>query len=145
MLKTSSSDSGFWKFLSCISDIDKLMPWLIEVDNIWLVTSVPCRKLKKAFPKFLTMFRHQNQWIQCTNRFPLWLAAKVAVHDTLFTSSTKTYAWRHRQREVFRILGEKDPARPGNLINPGKRRCFKHYSATHGVSVNRTSRQQETQ
>lgn len=55
----------------------------------------------------------------------------------------KTYVWRHRQREVFRILGEKDPARPGNLINPGKCRCLKHYSAYHDVSVSSVSWQQE--
>lgn len=47
----------------------------------------------------------------------------------------KTYVWRHRQREVFRIFGEKDPARSGNLINPGKCLCFNHYSTTHVVSA----------
>lgn len=66
------------------------------------------------------------QRTQCTIVISLGCRSSCSpVHDTRRTSSTKkTYVWRHRRREVFRILGEKDPARPGNLKNPGKRHRF---------------------
>lgn len=54
------------------------MPWLIEVDNVWLVTLMLCSKLKKkrslnSFLYFVTKISESNAQIDFPSDLPLKL------------------------------------------------------------------------